>query len=136
VSASAVSGDANAVKDGILPMNGNDATIPRFTWQPRQGTDEWIQVSFPAAIRVWRSDMLWVTDGACDYPESLSHEYWDGGAWQPFQMAHDYLNCIDLFGTHFAIVRFANPAVTTAVRLKVRLKPAKSAGLLEWRLPE
>jgi hypothetical protein len=31
VSGSVVSGDVNAVKDGILPMNNNDATIPRFT---------------------------------------------------------------------------------------------------------
>ncbi len=136
VSASVVGGDANAVKDGILPMNNNDAAIPRFTWQARQGTDEWIQLDFPQAIPVWRSDLHWYLDAACDYPQSLSHEYWDGGAWRPFQMAHDYLDCIDLFGGHFAIVRFANPAATTKVRLKVRLKAGKSAGLLEWRLPE
>jgi hypothetical protein len=136
VSQSVVSGDANAVKDGVLPMNGNDGTIPRFTWQPRQGTDEWIQYDFPQAIRVGRSDTCWHIDAECDYPESLSYEYWDGGAWQPFQMAHDYLNCIDLFGTHFAIIRFSNPATTAKVRQKVKLKAGKSAGILEWRLPE
>jgi hypothetical protein len=127
-----------AVNDGILP-NPDPNAIPRFTWWSHQGTQEWIQFDLPEALTVGRSDILWYEDasqgGGCDFPQSFSHEYWTGSSWQPLQLLHDYMNMIDLYGGHFTIVRFA-PVTTTKVRLKVQLKPGKSGGILEWRLPE
>lgn len=123
-----------AVNDGILDRNA-----ARFTWWSHQGTQEWIQYDLPQPITIGRSDILWYEDasqgGGCDYPQTFSHEYWTGSSWQPTQLAHDYMNMIDLYGGHFTIVRFA-PVATSKVRLKVTLKPGKSAGILEWRLPE
>src|SRR5581483_8467235 len=108
-------------------------------WWSHQGTAEWIQYDLPAPITISRSDIAWYEDasqgGGCDYPQSFSHEYWNGSSWQPVTLAHDYNNMIDLFGGHFTIVRFA-PVTTSKIRLKVILRPGKSAGIFEWRLPE
>jgi hypothetical protein len=127
-----------AVNDGILPGSGPNV-IPRFTWWNHQGTQEWIQYDLPQAMSVGRSDILWYEDasqgGGCDLPQSFSHDYWNGSSWQPLQLLHDYMNMIDLYGGHFTILRFT-PVTTTKVRLKVQLKPGKSGGILEWRLPE
>ena len=132
--------DVAAVNDGILPKDSNDQTIPRFTWWNHQGTEEWIAVQFPQPIRVWRSDLFWFNDsgagGGCDFPATIRHEYWTGSAWQPVQLDADYANSGDLFASwHFTTVRFA-PVTTTKLRLVVQLKPGKSAGVLEWRVPE
>jgi len=127
-----------ALNDGILP-NPDANTIPRFTWWSHQGTQEWVQYDFPAALSLNRSDVLWYEDassgGGCDYPQSYSLDYWTGSSWQPVQLLHDYSNEIDLYGGHFSILRFA-PVTTTKIRLKAQLRPGKSAGILEWRLPE
>ena len=74
--------------------------------------------------------------GGCDFPQTFSHDYWNGSSWVPLVPLHDYEVAADLYsGGHYTIVRF--PAVnTTRVRLNVKLKPGKSGGLLEWRLPE
>ncbi|HVE43020.1 MAG TPA: beta-L-arabinofuranosidase domain-containing protein [Planctomycetota bacterium] len=129
-----------AINDGVWPQNSNDQSIPRFTWWSHQGTAEWIAYEFPAPTTVWRSDIFWFSDagagGGCDFPQSFSHEYWTGSSWQPVTLLHDYAHTNDLFSDgHFSIVRFA-PVTTTKIRLSVQLKPGKSGGILEWRLPE
>jgi hypothetical protein len=128
-----------AVNDGILAANNSDPNVPRFTWWSHQGTDEWIQYDLPQSISIGRSDIRWFEDasqgGGCDYPQTFSHEYWNGSAWKPLVLLHDYMNAIDLFGGHFTIVRF-EPVTTSKIRLKVTLRPGKSAGITEWRLPE
>jgi uncharacterized protein len=128
-----------ALNDGLWPRNSADGTIPRFTWWSHQGTSEWVAYEFPAPLQVWRSDIFWYADaeqgGGCDFPQAFQHEYWDGSAWRPLVLAHDY-GGNDLYsGGHFTIVRF-QPVTTTRVRLNVQLKPGKSGGVLEWRLPE
>ncbi len=133
-------GDADAaLNDGIWPKGSNDGSIPRFTWWSHQGTSEWVAYEFPAPLTIWRSDLYWYADaeqgGGCDFPQSFSHEYWNGSSWQPLVLAHDY-GGNDLYsGGHFTVVRF-QPVTTTRVRLNVQLKPGKSGGILEWRLPE
>jgi len=123
-----------ALNDGVL-----DPNVARFTWWSHQGTDEWIQYDLPQSTTIGRSDVRWFEDasqgGGCDYPQTFSHEYWNGSTWQPMQMTHDYMNMIDLYGGHFAILRFT-PVTTSKIRLKVTLRPGKSAGITEWRLPE
>jgi len=129
-----------ALNDGVWPQNSNDQSIPRFTWWSHQGTSEWIAYEFPAPVTLWRSDIFWFSDasagGGCDFPQTFSHEYWTGSSWQPVALQHDYAHTNDLFSDgHFTIVRFA-PVTTTKIRLSVQLKPGKSGGILEWRLPE
>jgi DUF1680 family protein len=128
-----------AVNDGILPKAADDASVPRFTWWDRKGTEEWIEIAFPEPQRVWRSDLFWYADagkgGGCDFPRALRHEYWDGAAWKPVRLDARYEEAIDFYAAyHFSIVRF-EPVTTTRIRAVVRLKDGRSAGLLEWRLP-
>lgn len=128
-----------ALNDGILPKDNQDQTIPRFTWWSHQGTQEWIQYDLPAPITIGRSDVSWYEDasqgGGCDYPQTISYQYWNGASWQPMTPLHDYLNMIDFYGGHFSIMRF-QPVTTSKIRLNVTLRPGKSAGIFEWRLPE
>ncbi|HEX7898557.1 MAG TPA: beta-L-arabinofuranosidase domain-containing protein [Planctomycetota bacterium] len=129
-----------ACNDGLWPKGSNDQTIPRFTWWDHQGTDEWIAYEFPAPLSVWRSDIYWFADadqgGGCDFPQTFSHDYWNGSSWVPLIPLHDYEVAADLYsGGHYTIVRFP-PVNTTRIRLNVKLKPGKSGGILEWRLPE
>jgi hypothetical protein len=129
-----------ALNDGLLPHDANDQSIPRFTWWSHQGTEEWVAYEFPSPIRVWRSDLFWFSDakagGGCDFPTTFRHEYWNGSGWSPLVLDADYMNAVDLYADgHFTIVRFA-PVTTRKVRLVVQLKPGKSGGILEWRLPE
>lgn len=131
---------AAALNDGVLPAHSNDQSIPRFTWWSHQGSEEWMAYEFPSARRVWRSDIFWFSDaeagGGCDFPATFRHETWDGGAWRPVALDADYEHAADLYSSgHFTIVRFA-PVTTTKIRLVVQLKPGKSGGVLEWRLPE
>jgi hypothetical protein len=129
---------AGAVNDGLLPIT-DSGSIPRFTWWGHSGTSEWIQYDLPGPITLGKSEILWYEDassgGGCDYPQTFNHQYWDGGAWQTLTLQHDYMNMIDLYGGHFTILRF-NPVTTSKIRLNVQLKAGKSAGILEWRLPE
>ena len=47
----------------------------------------------------------------------------------------DYMNEVDLYADyHFTVLRF-KPVTTTKLRLVAQLKPGKSSGILEWRLP-
>lgn len=129
-----------ACNDGIWPKGSNDQTIPRFTWWSHQGTDEWIAYEFPAPLKVWRSDIYWFSDaeagGGCDFPQHFTHDYWNGSSWVPLVPLHDYDVAADLYSSgHYTIVRFPE-VTTTKIRLNVKLKPGKSGGLLEWRLPE
>lgn len=131
---------AAALNDGILPVHSNDQSIPRFTWWSHQGTEEWVAYEFPAPQTVWRSDIFWFSDaeagGGCDFPQAFRHEYWDGSAWRPVALDADYGHAVDLFASHhFSIVRFA-PVTTTRIRMLAQLKPGKSGGILEWRLPD
>jgi DUF1680 family protein len=133
-------GATGAVADGILPRNSEDGAIARFTWWDHAGTEEWIACEFPSPRRIRRSDLFWFNDagqgGGCDFPETFRHEYWTGAAWAPLVLDADYMSAVDLYAPwHFTIVRFA-PVTTTKVRLVAKLKPGKSAGLLEWRLPD
>jgi len=127
-----------ALNDGLIPP-GDQFSAPRFTWWSHQGTSEWVQYDLPAPVTINRSDILWFEDasqgGGCDYPSTFNHQYWNGSSWQPLVLQHDYMNMIDLYGGHFTIVRF-QPVTTSKVRLNVTLRPGKSAGILEWRLPE
>ena len=45
----------DAVGDGLEPPNSNDHEIPRFTWWPHRGTDEWVQYDLARRRRFPRS---------------------------------------------------------------------------------
>ncbi len=129
-----------ALHDGKLPKTSGDATVPRMTWWPRRGNagsesyPEWIQYAFPAPRTLSAVELYWFDDsgrGACRVPKDWRLRYRDQGAWLPvhplagqrYGMRRDRFNEL----------RF-EPVRARALRLEVRLRDGKSAGVLEWRV--
>jgi hypothetical protein len=123
-----------AMCDGRLPSDSNDHGIPRMTWWPCRGTEEWVQYLFEKPREVSALEVYWFDDtgrGQCRVPESWAVEWRDGDRWRPVTGADTCGVELDRFNA----VRF-NPVMTRAVRLKVKLQPDFSGGILEWRVTE
>ncbi|GJQ29348.1 MAG: hypothetical protein HBSAPP03_12320 [Phycisphaerae bacterium] len=119
----------DALTDGLAD---DDPKTPRATWWPRTGTSEWVQVTFPSPRVVTGARLWWFDDsargGGCSTPASWHLEYRDGDAWKP---------CEALPGTTYGLESGAfnavrvKPVTTTAVRVSVTLRNARSAGITE-----
>lgn len=145
-----VSGDAKgaeALNDGIWPRAWNgargaqDRGVPHLIWDASRGTEESAEYEFSSPTTLDRSDVYWFRDGDSgglyDFPLSFRFQYWDEAqnGWQPVKLDADYPSAVDQFSTsHPSVVRFA-PVTTRRVRLIVQLRPEKSAGIIEWRVP-
>ncbi len=130
------SGDSiDAVADGVGPdpaKGSGDGSIPRLTFWPHRGTEEWVQYDFDRARRVRTASVYWFDDtgvGECRAPRGAWVEYRDGDQWRPIAngaggaigVAKNTTN-----STAFEEVR------TTGLRLRVMLTAGASAGVLEW----
>jgi hypothetical protein len=130
----------HAVCDGVEPKSSNDQGVPRHTFWPHKGTDEWITATFDSAREIRETSVYWFDDtgdGQCRVPASWSIEWLDGDTWRPvtplpsggeggpFGTERDKYNRVPF-----------EPVVTTALRMKIKLQPNFSAGVLEWRVPE
>ena len=121
-----------AVCDGILPGSSIDRSIPRMTWWPHCGSEEWVQLTFDEPRTVSEVEVYWFDDsgaGHCRVPKSWTLLWQEGDRWRPVTGAGSYGVERDKFNT----VRF-DPVTTRAVRLQVQLQPEFSAGILEWRM--
>jgi len=123
-----------AMCDGRLPANSNDHSIPRMTWWPFRGSEEWVQHKFKEPKTISGVEVYWFDDtgvGQCRVPESWVVERQDGDLWKPVTGAGPYGCEPDKFNA----VQF-DPVTTKAIRLKVTLQPEFSGGILEWRVNE
>ena len=121
-----------ALDDGLEPAKSDDGSIPRFTWWPHKGSQEWVQYTLPAPAKVSGVDVYWFDDtghGECRVPESWRVLWCDGGQWKPVQAGTGFSVAKDRFN-HAAFA----PVTTDAVRLDVQLRKGFSGGILEWRL--
>lgn len=125
-----------ALHDTLEPTASSDQSVPRLTFWPHKGTNEWVQYDFKTPRRISHVEVYWFDDskggGGCALPASWRVLYDDAGEWK--EAAGNDL--CPVTPDAFNIVRF--PVVTTdRVRLEIQLKSAASAGILEWRvLPE
>ncbi len=134
VSASHVYGgdSLTAVNDQVIPgpdRHPGEHDIPRFTWWPRQGTDEWIQLDLAEPATVSAVEVWWYDDtgrGQCRPPVSWQLLYRTGGEWKPLP-AEAY----PAEKGGFSRVTF-EPVEAEALRIEARLQPGFSSGLLEW----
>lgn len=122
-----------ALNDGIHPDSSGDHSLPRHTFWPRVGSEEWLRYDFAAEQRVSSARVYWFDDtgaGRCRVPQNAQLEWLDpAGSWQP-------VNAIAPLGTvkdAWNEQSFA-PVTTQALRLRVRLREEASAGVLEWEL--
>lgn len=126
-------GDSTAaLNDGILPSSSGDDSIPRFTWWPHKGSEEWVQYDFNNPKKLSSASVYWFDDtgrGGCRVPQSWEIQYLDGSDWKPVKPSADYLVGKDKFNT----IGF-DPIETKSIRLIAHLQPNFSAGILEWQI--
>jgi uncharacterized protein len=122
----------DAVADGVVPRNSIDHSIPRFTWWPRKGGAEWIEVSFDKPRTFSSAEVYWFDDtgrGECRVPAGWKLLVRDGDAWKPVAskgghgVAKDAWNRIEF-----------DPVSAAALRIEAQLQEGFSGGILEWRL--
>jgi hypothetical protein len=124
-----------ALADGVLPENSDDHSIPRTTFWPRRGTEEFVHYRFATKRSAKSCLVYWFDDeprnGECRTPASWRLVYRDGDSWKPVELIE---------GTTFSTAknrmveaRFA-PVESREFRIEVRLRSGFSAGVLEWQL--
>jgi flagellar motor protein MotB len=127
-------GVIDALGDGAEPANSHDQSIPRMTWWPHKGTQEWVQYEFTQPRKISTVAVYWFDDlpgGGCSVPQAWRVLYRQGNEWR--EVANPKASPIgkDKFN------QMAFDAVeTTALRLEVDLKPQFSGGILEWTVGE
>ena len=121
-----------ALTDKRLPTNSNDQSIPRFTFWPHKGSNEWVQYDFKQTKVIHGTEVYWFDDtgaGGCRIPQSWRLRYKDGDQWKDVASPSSYGVEKDKFNkVTFDLVQ------TTALRLEVQLQSDFSAGILEWRI--
>jgi hypothetical protein len=123
----------DAVSDGILPKSSVDRAIPRFTWWPRRGSEQWITYDLGKPQRVSAVEVYWFDDtgsGHCRVPKSWQLQWRDGDEWKPVAAA---AGSYGVEKDKFNRVEFA-PVTAKQLRIVVGLQPEFSGGILEWRV--
>ncbi len=129
----------SALTDGLEPGGSGDFNVPRFTWWPRRGSSEWVQLDFERPQIVSHAEVYWFDDaerGRCRTPAAWRLLYKPIGAsggepWRPVRLTP---------GASFGVERDRynavtfEPVETTALRIEAQLRPDFSGGVLEWRI--
>ena len=122
-----------AAADGYFPANSNLQVVPRFTWSPKEGTEEWLQYEFPKPKQISMAEVFWFEpyeDRSC-LPTSWKVSYRSaGGAWKDVEAKTPY----DLAPHQFNRVDF-EAVEASAVRLTVQL-PEITGGVYEFRVSD
>lgn len=122
-----------ALNDGLHPESSGDHSVPRHTFWPRLGGEEWLRYDFDAPTAVSATRVYWFDDtgvGRCRVPVVAQLEWLDGdGGWRPV----DALVALGVARDAWNEQSFA-PVTTRALRLRVRLQEDCSAGALEWEV--
>ncbi|MGI6419037.1 MAG: beta-L-arabinofuranosidase domain-containing protein [Thermoguttaceae bacterium] len=121
-----------AAVDGLEPRSSIDRSIPRMTWWPHTGTEEWLAVRLDEARKVSGLEVYWFDDtgiGRCRVPESWGIDCLDGSEWKPVATEGEPAVARDRYNR----VQFA-PVTTGAVRIRVKLQPEFSGGVLEIKI--
>jgi hypothetical protein len=121
-----------ALGDGVAPSSSDDSSIPRFTWWPHKGSQEWVQYTLAKPTNVTGVEVYWFDDtgrGECRVPASWRVLCSVNGQWKTMSGKAAPGAAKD----HFDSVEFL-PVTTNAVRLEVQLQEGFSGGILEWRL--
>jgi DUF1680 family protein len=125
----------DAVTDSIEPdaaKGSADQSIPRLTFWPRKGTEEWVMYEFDHSRNINTCSIYWFDDtgaGECGVPASARIEYKEGDEWKPVVTSDG--GSVGVKKNEYNKILFRE-VTTKALRLHVKLQDGKSAGLLEW----
>ncbi len=121
-----------AIFDGVSPMASNDLEIPRMTFWPHLGTEEWIEMTADSELSLKGIDVYWFDDeptGRCRLPESWQ-VLWrteENAPWQAMPC-----EC-PVAKDQFCRAEFPKPFNVKYLRLNIKLRPEFSGGILEAR---
>jgi len=122
-----------ALHDRLEPKDSSDHSLPRATFWPHKGTQEWVQYEFAEPRSVAGVAVYWFDDsmrsGGCRAPKSWKLLYRTGGEWR--EIATDRPPGVALDQPNE--LRF-DPLRTDGLRIEVQLEDKASAGLLEWKV--
>lgn len=123
------SGDTVEILDGKEPTHSNDQSIPRFTWWPRLGTQEWIAFDLGKIQTVSSFGVYWFDDtgtGRCRVPQSWRLMYKGAdGSWKEVAVKGSYGVAKDRYNR----VVF-DPVEAAALRIEATLQRDVSGGIL------
>jgi DUF1680 family protein len=123
----------DAVIDGVRPTSSDDHSIKRLTFWPRRGTKEWVQLDLTTGREVKGVEVYWFDDtgrGDCRLPESWNVQ-WRPAPDAPWQ---DIGAAGKVAKDSFCALDFPSAIKPQAIRIRTKLQPNYSAGILECRL--
>ena len=123
-----------AIADDLIPTGSIDHTIPRHTFWPHKGTEEWLEARFEMPCELSTVSVSWFDDsphdGGCSPPNGWSLLHLDGAdAWHAVNTAGAQGVATDRFDT-----ATFKPVRRRALRREVKLREDGSAGVLDWRI--
>jgi hypothetical protein len=123
--------NVNAIDDGIIPEVSSDQACERFTWWPRKGTEEWIELRYDKPRTISECRLMWFDDteqgGLCGLPENWKIQFLENGAWIDVKSPKSFpVKKDSLYKINFP------PVKTSAIRMVVKLRDGLSGGVLEW----
>ena len=122
--------DMIAAADKIEPKSSGDQIVPRMTWWPRKGSEEWLAYKFKAPKSLERVRIYWFDDtghGQCRVPANWKVQAKEGNTW--VTLAEGGKGSLDKYDE----ARFAKQSVSE-IRLVVNLQEGFSGGVLEMRV--
>lgn len=124
-----------AMNDQLEPRESFDTLIPRMTFWPHKGTQEWVEYRLPTPAPLSAIDVFWFDDersgGSCRLPASVTLLYMEDDHWRPVEVTEP----MEIHAHRFNHLAF-KPVLTKALRLEIQLREDYSTGILEWRMFE
>ena len=131
--ASSSAGYADGLNDLYEPKNSRDTSKPYFTWWLKSGTDEWVQYDFPREETISGVQVYWLVTDQYDcvarVPASWEVLCKSGDGWAGVETPGPCGTAVDRYNE----VRF-KPVATGAIRIRARLQPGFSGGIIEWKV--
>ena len=122
-----------ALNDKIVPRSSGDMGAPRFVWNGKKGTAEWVQYDFAKAEKIWSTQVYWAEDdnpdAPCKLPKSWKVVYRDAGNWKEVNAGSGF----PVVAGKFSEATF-DPITTSALRIEVQLDDNATAGIFQWRI--
>ena len=124
-----------ALFDRCVPVASGDCTVPRFTFWPNKGREEWVEIKLDAPRTFGGFEVYWFDDvypglGNCALPASWAVQCRTAsGDWQDVPGEYPVVR------DGFSVATFKAPVTCRQFRLRVRLAERYSGGILEACFP-
>lgn len=119
------------INDGEDPSASDDPSA-YFDWWPKNGSAEWVEMTFAAAATVGESQVYWFDDtghGGVRVPASWKLLYKDGEQWRAVEATGTY----GVERNRYNVLTF-KPVTTTALRIELQSQDKVSIGVQEWKV--